>query len=114
MDRLERDLYLIEEDRRGNRRVHVLAFAYNADDGTATPYRLVEFNFFYVPLGTTEDEFWKTYENNLMCCKQDISDFDDAGLVAALDDYFAVPHTVLAYGDITPDTPCGHYIQPMD
>lgn len=114
MDRLERDLYQIEEDENGNKRIHVFGYAYCCDDEAAdgSVYRMLEFTFFYIPVGLTPEEFAQAYGRNVEHCKQYFSNYTQDGITELLDDYFPGSVSELAYEEITENTPCGYYIHP--
>lgn len=113
MDRLERDFYAIEEDEQCGKRIHIFGYAYHCDDETEDKqYRFIEFTFNYIPVGLSFDEFTRAYKHNEACCKQYNNNYNADGIIDMLDNYFDESPAILAYENITPDTPCGYYIQP--
>lgn len=114
MDKLERDLYQIEEDENGKKRIHVFGYAYCCDDDETdeSVYRMLEFTFFYIPVGLSPEEFARAYEHNVQYCGQYHNNYTQDGIIKLLDGYFPGSVSELAYEEITEDTPCGYYIHP--
>lgn len=108
-DIYDRDIYDIY-DQDGEKRIHILGYAYIEDNIKYVSFCGLDFRL---------SEFIKSYRtnpefvNDEECgCKQYIEDFDsEKELEEFLDmDNPSRPLIPLSYGDITMETPCGHYI----
>lgn len=102
------------EDGTHERLVHIFGYVYYSEDGTATPYRLLEYTFFYVPLKEVVEKglynVEMEYQENYKQYVQDIS-YDE--VLGVYNNYNSgEPLTVLSKLDL--DTPNGYYILEND
>ena len=108
-DTYDNDIYNIY-DQDGEKRIHILGYAYLGDR--------IEYNSF-CSLDFRLSEFIERYKadpefvNDEECgCKQYIEDFDSE---KELEEFLDInnpsrPLIPLSYGNVTMETPCGHYI----
>lgn len=98
------------EDGTHERLVHIFGYVYYAEDGTATPYRLLEYTFFYIPLKeVVKKGLYKVemeYQENYKQYLQDISYEEVLGVYNNYND--GEPLEII--DELTPYTPNGYYI----
>ncbi len=103
----------IELDERGEKQVHIMGYGYYVGAPTETPYRFVEYCWYYVPLeyiltcGFPADGEYESYEN----VKQYIEDCSQERLVEIYEHYDnGVKPSELRIETLNLLTPCGVYI----
>lgn len=102
------------EDGTHERLIHIFGYVYYTEDGTATPYRLLEYTFFYVPLKeVVEKGLYKVEMERQEEYKQYLQDLSYEDILTVYNNYNGgKPLTVL--DKLTIDTPEGYYILEND
>lgn len=106
-DGFECDFYQVEEID-GKKMIHDDGYYYNAEDGTDTPYRRLQYTFLYLdPEKLGEDDMY--YDREQEKVKQYIEDLSEEDCIRMLrEDMKEAIHFPIQ--EVTDETPCGWYV----
>ena len=110
-DVLDKTVISVEEIN-GEKVAHLGGYGYYCDDGSKTPYRFVEYTFFYIPLKRLEKEDIGDIESQESCeYKQYISDYNEEQLLHVYQHYNngSAP-ILLKKEELNINTPYGMYV----
>lgn len=106
----ERTIFAIEKDHH-QKYVHFFGYGYYADDGTATPFRFVEYTWCYVPLDEVLEMGFEEAEAQYGPeVKQYITDCNEEQMIDIYEHYDNGNMPIVLDGKLTSETPCGTYI----
>lgn len=95
--------------------VHILGYAYYTDDGTETPYRLLEYTFFYATLDEVLQRGLSTIEHeDSENFKQYVTDVCEDKILYIYNNYDNGNKPAQLLKELTKDTPDGIYILEND
>lgn len=94
--------------------VHIFGYVYYTEDGTTTPYRLLEYTFFYVPLEeVVEKGLYKVEMEGQEEHKQYLQDLSYEDILMVYNNYNS-GEPLIVLDKLAIDTPEGYYILEND